>query len=258
MLKRKILAAVLPVVAASTIVGAGFSAWHFGDTTTNVDGIGVGISVTDPATGVGSFTVTLNNSVQYDNHQIRVVLDQGTKNNRADNTKGISFEYNTGSAWENLTSITFGYEIDKKTYDNLNAAHMDLTLTFSVVFKKGFCEWVSPKGSTLSSDASYEWSTLSLTKGTDGEGNTTFTHSPESLTGATSGSYKLEWKLDTSTTSEENKMLEYVKKPNAFSDNKEQADEGDLNVYYDDLKAAMEKLGGTAFTLSASASLSEL
>lgn len=258
MLKRKILAAVLPVVTASTIVGAGFSAWHFGDTTTNVDDIGVGIYVPEAATGVGSFTVTLNKGLQYSNQQIRVVLDQGTNNNRADKTKGISFEYNTGSTWESLTSITFGYEIDQKTYDNLNAANMKLTLTFSIVFKKGFCEWVSPKESTLSSGASYEWSTLSLTKDTDDDGNTTFTHSPESLTDATSGSYKLEWTLDTSTTLEENKMLEYVKKPNAFSDNKDQADVGDQNVYYDDFKGAMEKLGGTAFTLSASASLSEL
>ena len=33
MLKRKILAAVLPVVAAGTVVGSGFSAWYFGSLT---------------------------------------------------------------------------------------------------------------------------------------------------------------------------------------------------------------------------------
>lgn len=89
MMKRKILAVVLPIVGCATVVGSGFSAWYFGEVeTTGGDGLAsVSVTVTDeiksakgalkyvPLTDEKGELLTADGGV--------LVLDQGGANNES-------------------------------------------------------------------------------------------------------------------------------------------------------------------------------
>ena len=262
MLKRKILAAVLPVVAAGTVVGSGFSAWHFGETQTQASNVAVGIEVSEVSNGVGSFKILLNgqSDLEYRDQDIRVYLDQssGSEENRKDITRGISFDYgnSTSEQWNDLNSIVFTYTIDKTSYENLAAANMSLKFSFGVIFNETFLKWVTPKGLTETQDAvSYAWSSVSL-KTTDKKSFTGGENSSVSLSG---GQYTFSWTITTSTENDVNEMLQYVKKPNMYEDaTPDNLDDDGGNVYYTDLVDDMDSLiGNDVITFTASAKLVE-
>ena len=137
MLKRKILAAVLPVVAAGTVVGSGFSAWYFGSLTGDSGSGKIGVSITDGAEfgsltayytlvedgGVTQHTFDLNGQQT----GIIIQLDQGGTSNAADTTKGISF---LDSSKKLIKTIGFKYEI--KDFDSFVASDYTFTVNFSV------------------------------------------------------------------------------------------------------------------------------
>lgn len=78
MMKRKFLAVVLPIIGCATVVGSGFSAWYFGDTVVNGEGvIQLGIDVSEEVKG--SITITDSNISALDSK--KVMLDQGGLNN---------------------------------------------------------------------------------------------------------------------------------------------------------------------------------
>lgn len=89
MMKRKILAVVLPIVGCATVVGSGFSAWYFGDAVMSNDdsSFGVQIGVTEEvAKDSASLTVKEDNDVP-----TYLILDQGGQQNKNNPNSGIMF-----------------------------------------------------------------------------------------------------------------------------------------------------------------------
>lgn len=79
MMKRKLLAVVLPLIGCATVVGSGFAAWYFEDIQTTRDNIGtyVGVNVTkevNDASGLLNFDEELTDDDLKGNV---LVLDQG-------------------------------------------------------------------------------------------------------------------------------------------------------------------------------------
>lgn len=208
MLKRKILAAVLPVVAAGTVVGSGFSAWYFGDWS-NVNGGGkVGITITDEADSkTGSFKVYYNSSsgtvpnlgtLMTDSDKIKLVLDQGTGSDRNTNlTKGLSFIMETTTSdpepqvtSQELEDLTFRYVIEDESFDALDKANLQIDLSFSIQLDKTLSQYVKIKSvpdETQATAGSYDWCTGE--KFTFDKSNYTFKSSIEKAT-LTSGTGK--------------------------------------------------------------------
>ena len=69
MKKRKILMLTLPLVGVATIVGSGFSAWYFNETTVSTSAK-LGVAVTEMHVTAGELTTTLPANA-------KIVLDQG-------------------------------------------------------------------------------------------------------------------------------------------------------------------------------------
>ena len=121
MLKRKILAAVLPVVAAATVVGSGFSAWYFGDSGNASDkNVDVILDVTDSITNAGTLKAYWNNETSQSatGKSAALKLDQGGEtisdkfndsgltDTAKSNLKGISF-YSTAEGYKDISTLTF-------------------------------------------------------------------------------------------------------------------------------------------------------
>ncbi len=234
MLKRKILAAVLPVVAAGTVVGSGFSAWYFGDWS-NVNGGGkVGITITDEANSeTGSFKVYYNSSsgtvpnlgtLKTDSDKIKLVLDQGTGSDRNTNlTKGLSFIMETTTSdpepqvtSQKLEDLTFRYVIKDESFDALNKANLQIDLSFSIQLNTTLSQYVKIKyvpSETQTTEGSYNWCTGE--KFTFDKDSYTFKSSIESATLTPgSGEKYYDIRINLNTLNEVNEFLEYVKKPN--------------------------------------------
>ena len=105
-MKRKLLIGLLALTGGVAVVGSGFSAWYFGETSLPDSTKGVNVYVTDMADGIG--TLTNNDSSK----SLYIVLDQGTYTNKTDITKGISVnsvegaisDTNVGSALNELSA----------------------------------------------------------------------------------------------------------------------------------------------------------
>ena len=69
MKKRKILMLTLPLVGVATIVGSGFSAWYFNETTVEPVNGKIGVSITNKTTTTGTLSSDLGSA--------KLVLDQG-------------------------------------------------------------------------------------------------------------------------------------------------------------------------------------
>lgn len=148
MLKRKILAAVLPVVAAGTVVGSGFSAWYFGEfSTTNTSNVSVGVDVSDPGSqGIGELTTTLipvqGDPAEYDSASNYLVLnlDQGKGSDRITNiNKGISF---TNTKNQVIKTIDFTYTISSADLKAIIAAGLELKIDVSMTMSSTLSKYV--------------------------------------------------------------------------------------------------------------------
>ena len=88
MMKRKLLAVVLPIVGCATVVGSGFAAWYFGDdmqTTGPKTSATVNVNVTEEVMSAKGL-LNLNKTADNVNGQV-LVLDQGGIN--SNETQGI-------------------------------------------------------------------------------------------------------------------------------------------------------------------------
>lgn len=146
MLKRKILAAVLPVVAAGTVVGSGFSAWYFGNFGNESSStVSVGIDVADSSDSIGELTTSLlkgNLETKYDQstNYPELMLDQGTGEDRITNEQlGISFVDNNNTK---IDGIIFEYKILEKDLANLCTAGLSLKLSASITINTTLSEYV--------------------------------------------------------------------------------------------------------------------
>lgn len=95
MMKRKFLAVVLPIIGCATVVGSGFGAWYFGETTGASDGndFGVNIGITNEANAdEGALTISSNVTL-FDGYYL--ILDQGGAKNKEIADSGIMLFKNT-------------------------------------------------------------------------------------------------------------------------------------------------------------------
>ena len=165
MLKRKILAAVLPVVAAGTVVGSGFSAWYFGDISNKSINDSIGVEVTGASEGAGSVKILYNatgSGEELEGDELSgnkvLVLDQGTGSDRITSpNKGISFKFGDTI----LSTITFRYQINNEDAENLSAANITLSYDFSVAINDTLANYVVPQAATDGNN-SYGWCSSQL------------------------------------------------------------------------------------------------
>lgn len=103
MFKRKLLVILIPVLATSVLVGAGFGAWYFNSTAvTPVDGK-IGVSITNKTTTTGTLSSDLETAT--------LVLDQGgsTSENANDVHKHIWVE----REGTKISAFTISFKIDE-------------------------------------------------------------------------------------------------------------------------------------------------
>lgn len=87
MMKRKILAVVLPIVGCATVVGSGFGAWYFGTVVNpGAQDFEININVTNEVNN-GALTITDSNSAKFESRAL--VLDQGGQSNKENKNAGI-------------------------------------------------------------------------------------------------------------------------------------------------------------------------
>lgn len=249
MLKRKILAAVLPVVAATTVVGAGFSAWYFGEWSANSSSTSVGVEITDKAdSGTGEFKVFYNSETgapgteKGSSDTIKLVLDQGTGSDRITNLeKGISFVLNTTEDSIELKDLTFRYVIKESDWDALNKAGLQVDLKFQFTLNDSLSKYVQVK---QTEEGEVDYSFCSGERFTTSDKKTFVVNKQGVSLIPGSGEKYYDIKFDLSTTAEINKFLEYTDlKPNNSD-------------AYDTMESDLSGLGtnGIDFTFTASTS----
>lgn len=154
MLKRKILAAVLPVVAAGTVVGSGFSAWYFGSIGGDGYNPSFSVEVTPGTKNGGTFKAYWNsvssdtsNEIDNVNDKAKLVLDQGTYDNLNDENAGISFMYtkDTGAnpTYTNIDKIIFVYQ--NADFKILSDAGLSVKVSFSIELDEKLSKFVQFK-----------------------------------------------------------------------------------------------------------------
>lgn len=172
MLKRKILAAVLPVVAAGTVVGSGFSAWYFNSIGVYSSSTPVSTTITDMASnGKGEFKVYYNSASSSgvgtelaEGETLRLTLDQGTGNDRVTALdKGISFSTSKGTK---VSDITLRYIIPIDDYNSLFNAGLKLDAKLTITLDGTLANYVEIKSITGDSEnelkGDYGWATQNV------------------------------------------------------------------------------------------------
>lgn len=92
--KKVLLGAILPTLVGVSIIGAGYSTWLFGKSTT--------------ATGTGSVT-SADSGLSVDHSTFGIVCDQPKDDNSNPNGKGLYFTYDNNGTTTDLTSLAFTY-----------------------------------------------------------------------------------------------------------------------------------------------------
>ena len=118
MMKRKFLAVVLPIIGCATVVGSGFSAWYFGETTgVSKDGqFGVNIAITDEVTdATGSLTIG-GDIKEFDTYTL--LLDQGGHANLTNLDSGIMLT--KGVTLPDQVEVTYPDQVEETTGNDWN------------------------------------------------------------------------------------------------------------------------------------------
>lgn len=139
MLKRKMLAILLPTVAAATLVGSGFSAWYFGDTVKGLTN-DIDIVITDEVGAVGTLTQFSGENGVTPTH---LILDQGGYEENFDNPDaGISFGTSaTTPITDGVVGATFKFT-DEYTHEKLDSAGMGVYVTQTLKIHKTLLNYV--------------------------------------------------------------------------------------------------------------------
>lgn len=111
MIKRKLLAVVLPLVGCATVVGSGFAAWYFGEieTTRGNTSTSVNVNVTkevNNASGLLNFDEELTDDLSGN----VLVLDQGGIN--SDETQGIMIGSKTDNETVEKSDIDYSFTLN--------------------------------------------------------------------------------------------------------------------------------------------------
>lgn len=118
MMKRKFLAVVLPIIGCATVVGSGFGAWYFGETTgVSKDGqFGVDIAITDEVTdATGSLTIG-GDIKEFDEYTL--LLDQGGHANLTNLDSGIMLT--KGVTLPEQVEVTYPDQVEKTDGNDWN------------------------------------------------------------------------------------------------------------------------------------------
>lgn len=102
---KKFLAFCLPILGSAVIVGAGFSAWAFNETTT--DAISGTITVTDAVQGLTAKIYKSDTTEDLEN--VVLTLDQDGISNAADDTKGAETDYSSYDLAVSFATTTDGF-----------------------------------------------------------------------------------------------------------------------------------------------------
>ena len=126
-LKRKLFAFLLPVVAISALVRSGFSTWYFNNYQTTNLGTNITVDITDAVSGVSTFALTtgsvtptkltLDQGIQemadenYENRGIKIsgVIGEETKDLAEDASIGAIFTAKSETDFNTL--IAAGYNV---------------------------------------------------------------------------------------------------------------------------------------------------
>lgn len=225
MLKRKILAAVLPVVAAGTVVGSGFSAWYFGTASTTTKTVTINTSTDNGyeaqlGTIKVSYGLETNTEIELSpdesgvfNAPITLVLDQGGYKNKSNTNAGISFKQNETNT--KVQYLSFSYDISDDALLKFESAGYDVDITLKVTLGanlKNYVEFQTASENVLSNSVSNV--AFDFSEGGDGS-------SIEYSTALTADSHdsSVKWMLYLATDNYlENDLLKYKDKPDNYAD----------------------------------------
>ena len=154
MMKRKILAVTIPVVGCITVVGSGFSAWYFSETTGKAtDGFGVNINVTEEVKDTKNTLKIQNSNATTDLVNTHLILDQGGVSNKEDETKGIMFaKYAVNEPVVNETvdrAISYTFDLvftgdADLTLNKIYDAKMEVALSVSFDLGANLSQYITP------------------------------------------------------------------------------------------------------------------
>lgn len=269
MLKRKILAAVLPVVAAGTVVGSGFSAWYFNENKLEDKSLSIGVDTSSATNQAGNLSVLYNNMHESINNA-KVVLDQGSGSNRNSYLHGIGFvsdetPFTTDSdnivTGGGLNTINFTYKIKTTDYDNLIKANMVVKLTLNVSLNSELLKYVEVSSAKDEENTSnYKWCPDVALE----EDNNVYTgdidfHRLKTTVGSEDEKYyQFQFHIDLSTVNEQNTMLNYHES-NAFGEGSMQTAFAKPQKYseWSNMNSALSSLEGDAIKFTVSAAVVE-
>ncbi|MCI7527005.1 MAG: hypothetical protein MSA65_01610 [Mollicutes bacterium] len=134
MKKRKILMLTLPLVGVATIVGSGFSAWYFNETTVSTSAK-LGVAVTELHVTAGTLKTTLPAGA-------KVVLDQGgaTKVNDLDQLIYVATE--SSGSYAEVESFDVTFSIPTTSAAGLKDSGITATLTLTPTVNPTLLEYI--------------------------------------------------------------------------------------------------------------------
>ena len=132
MLKRKLLVIIIPVLATSVLVCAGFSAWYFNAGTVSTSAQ-LGVKVTEMHVTTGALSTNLPETAT-------IVLDQGGASKATDLTEKIFVGTPAGNTYTPLDSFTVTFTIPTASANGLKDSrikgHFELKPTVNETLSK--------------------------------------------------------------------------------------------------------------------------
>lgn len=224
MMKRKFLAVVLPIIGCATVVGSGFSAWYFGETTgaRKTDKFGVNIGITAEVDDATDFLSIGGNIKEFDKYKL--LLDQGGHSNKGILDSGIMLTNSvplpvkvastTGVDWEFTVTYAGGDTTIKELYD----AGLQIRFEIEINLSADLSYYVGVKSDAKVTLKSEEISlnTTELNSFTTKDNGVTY--STEYVVDgkaleATDVTYDFVLDMDTAETTYSNALFEYKLKP---------------------------------------------
>lgn len=155
MLKRKIFAVALPIIAGATIVGSGFAAWVFGTQTSAASGPKFGIEVTDSIdlkdVELKLWVTTRDDKLNqqttelFTNQEFLVELDQGARREDPsiiENERGIRLKTKDGKVLEKIEAAIY---CESDSLVNMKKAGFEVKLSTTITFNTTLLSYVNVK-----------------------------------------------------------------------------------------------------------------
>lgn len=221
MMKRKFLAVVLPIIGCATVVGSGFSAWYFGETTNeNGNGsFGVNIDITQEVNDAKN-SLTINSDVKEFNGY-NLLLDQGGYANKENKDSGIMFTKGTPVQVSTTDGIDWNFNVtynsSSTSIKQLYEAGLQIRFEFNIKLSGGLKDYIEVKPKAAAG--------ISSTTGPLGESLPAFTTSDGGATysaqyilkgsslDTTNAIYQFNLDMDTTGEKFSNALFQYKQKP---------------------------------------------